>query len=419
MTKSLQLLVTIASFIFSLQVVNGQSNEYGPFLQNLGTIDSLYATNLKEYRKLYVQLPADFVEGGNQKYPVIYILDGELFLPTVHNVQSFYSGGFTPEMVIVGISNADHRTRDLTTSKINEQYGMPFNAENGEADNFRSFIETELIPFIENKYPVTNFRTLIGHSYGGLFTLYTFLNQPELFSNYIAIDPSLDWDNQNLLKDAEEKLASMNYTGKSLFMSLSGQLHMENPEITIENVMQDTSDFTVFARSNITFSDMVERHKNKGLAFQWKFYPKDLHGTIPFPSIMDGLIFDFEWYQMENTDKFNSPESSKEELYAIINHRTRKLEKYFNYSVPPYAEELLNVLGYMSLDREQLEKAKMFFEFAIEFYPNSPNVYDSMADYYERNLDYESALKFVNQAYEISGDDYYLQRKEALEEKID
>jgi len=121
---------------------------------------------------------------------------------------------------------------------------------------------------------------------------------------------------------------------------------------------------------------------------------------------------------MENTDKFNSPETSKEELYKIINYRAEKLERYFRYKVPPYPEDLLNALGYMSLDMGQLEKSKMFFEFGIEFYPNSPNVYDSMADYYERNKDYEKAIVFATKAYEISENDYYKQRVKSLRTKI-
>jgi len=132
---------------------------------------------------------------------------------------------------------------------------------------------------------------------------------------------------------------------------------------------------------------------------------------------MDGLIFDFEWYQMENTDKFNTPTTSKEELFSIVNYRAKKLEDYFGYSVPPYPEDLFNALGYMSLDMEQSKKAKMFFEFAIEFYPNSPNTYDSMSEYYERINDYDNALKFVTKAYEISHNDYYKQRMETLKKK--
>ncbi|WP_460219532.1 alpha/beta hydrolase-fold protein [Psychroserpens sp. MEBiC05023] len=410
-------ILIISLSLFFQHFANAQIKQNIQYLQNIGVLDSVYSNVLKEHREIYVQLPANYNPAANQKYPVIYVLDGEMFLPTVTNVQSFYSGGFTPEMVIVGISNNANRMRDLTTSKVTEMYGIPFEQGNGEAASFSEFIKSELIPFVENKYPVTKFRTLIGHSYGGLFTIYTLINHPELFSNYIAIDPSLDWDSQKLLKEAKEKLYSQNYKGKSLFMSLGSQLHMQNPNVTIDNVMQDSSDFTLFARSNIAFSDMIKQNKNNGLAFKWQFYPRDLHGTIPFPSIMDGLIFDFEWYQMENTDKFNSPETSKEELSTIINHRANKLKRYFGYVVPPYPHDLLNVLGYMSLDMEQLEKSKMFFESAIKFYPNSANAYDSMADYYERTKDYKSALNFVTKAFTISGDERHGNRIKDLKQK--
>ena len=415
MKKSIKIVFITALVIFFQQFAHSQTNQNNQFLQKVGTVDSLYSKTLEEYRAIYVQLPDNYNPNSDKKYPVVYILDGEVFLPTVNDVQNYYSGGFTPEMVLVGISNSKNRMRDLTTSKIILQYS---NEENGEAANFSKFMETELIPFVEKKYPVTNFRTLIGHSYGGLFTIYTLIHHPQLFSNYLAIDPSLDWDDQKLMNESREILSSQNYKGKSLFMSLSRQLHMQKPQVTIENVMQDTSEFTLFARSNVTFSNIVKQNKNNELAFEWKFYPKDIHGTIPFPSIMDGLLFDFEWYQWENTDKFNSPDTPKEELFKVIKYREQKLQNHFGYAVPPYPEEILNMSGYMSLDMEQPEKAKMFFEFLIGYYPKSANAYDSMADYYERTNDYKNALKFVTKANEINPSDYYKQRMEEFKEKI-
>jgi predicted alpha/beta superfamily hydrolase len=418
MVNRIKIFLITGVVVFSLQFAHSQTNQNNQFLQKVGVLDSLYSQTLKESKEIYVQLPANYNPNSDKKYPVVYILDGEVFLPTVSDVQDYYSGGFTPEMVLVGISNSKNRMRDLTTSKIKTMYGMPFNDENGEAANFSKFIETELIPFVEKKYPVTNFRTLIGHSYGGLFTIYALIHHPQLFSNYVAIDPSLDWDDQKLINESREILSSQNYKGKSLFMSLSGQLHMQNQEVTIENVMQDTSDITLFARSNITFSNIVYQNKNNELTFEWKFYPKEIHGTIPFPSIMDGLISLFEWYQWENTDKFNSPDTPKEELSKMVKYREQKLQNHFGYSVAPYPEEILNMSGYMNLDMDQPEKAKMFFEFLIAYYPKSANAYDSMADYYERTDDYKNALKFVTKAYEIDANDYYKQRIEELKEKI-
>lgn len=417
MTYILKIGWTIGLVIFSLLLLKAQADQNQQFLQKVGVPDSLYSQILNESRKIYVQLPASYSPEKNQKYPVAFILDGEIFLPTLVDVHNYYSGGFMPEMVLVGISNDKNRIRDLTTSTITAKYGMPFNEENGEAESFSKFIEKELIPYIENKYPVTNYRTLIGHSYGGLFTIYTLIQHPNLFANYLAIDPSLDWDGQKLLKEAEEVLATQKYEKKSLFMSLSGQLNMQDSKVTIDNVMQDTTEFTMFARSNIAFSNVVRQNAKNGLSFEWKFYPKDLHGTVPFPSIMDGLISLFEWYQMENTDKINSFDTPKEVLLGIIKYREKKLKDHFGYQEPPYPDELLNMSGYMNMDMQQLEKAKMYFELAIEYYPESANAYDSMADYYEAQGDYPNAIKYVTRAFELSGFDYYKRRVEELKEK--
>jgi len=84
-------------------------------------------------------------------------------------------------MIIIGISNAENRTRDLTPPKVAKvqdqaaadkmEVAMTPNAvAEGGAANFLEFIEKELVPYVEANYPVTHFRTLIGHSYGGLFT---------------------------------------------------------------------------------------------------------------------------------------------------------------------------------------------------------------------------------------------------------
>lgn len=415
--RNLRLLIYIGCCVILHFSGVSQNTNQQKYLEKTGILDSLYSELLSEYRKIYIQFPADYNPKANKKYPVVYILDGEVLLPTVKNFQNFYSGGFTPEMILVGISNATHRTRDLTTSEITEKYGNSFPEENGQAENFTAFLEEELFPFIDQKYPVTTYRTLIGHSYGGLFTLNTLVKHPDLFTNYLAIDPSLDWDAQKLLKESKVKLAQNNYAGKNLFMSLNGQLDMQNPNISLENVMQDTTNFTVFARSNIEFSNLLKENAANGLTYNWKFYPRDIHGTVAFPSIMDGLIALFDWFQMENTAKFNSPDTSVEELSNIINHRAKKLENHFGYQVPPYPEELLNALGYMSLDMEQLIKSKMFFEFGIEFYPDSPNVYDSMSEFYERTGDDENAIQFAEKANSLSNDDYFKERLQKLKQQ--
>ena len=238
------------------------------------------------------------------------------------------------------------------------------------------------------------------------------LYHQHLFDNYIAIDPSLDWDNQNLLNEAQKLIPTTKYDKKSLYLSLSGQLHMQDSKVTIDNVMQDTSDYTLFARSNISFSNLIKQNINNGLVFKWEFLALDLHGTVAVPSIRNGLVTLFSWFQMENTDKFNSFDTPKDELYEIIKYRAKKLKNHYGYQKPPYPEDLLSMLGYMNMDMQQLEKAKMYFELCIEYYPESTNAYDSMAEYYASQNDFENAIKNVSKAFEISGNEYFKNKME-------
>jgi len=387
-------------------------------LYETGERDSLYSEVLGEQRAFWVQLPENYDPAGKRKYPVLYILDGSVHMLAAATVYTYYWGGFMPEMILVGISNRTHRTRDLTPSEIHWRQGMEYNQESGGAETFTRFMEQELFPFIESKYPATSYRSLIAHSYGGLFAIYTLIHHPDLFANYLAIDPSLDWDNQKLLKESKAILGSKSFKGKSLFMSLSGQLHMQNSDINLNNVMQDTSEYTLFARSSLEFSNVVNETARNELNFQWKFYEDDLHGTVVLPSVLDGMIYLFNWYPIRNTDKFNSPDTPLDELVQLIRSREKRLKEHFGYFVPPLDEELLSMLGYMNLEWGEEQKSLAFFQLTIEYFPLSSNAYDSLADYYVAQGDFENALKNVSIAYELSGADFHKNRMEELKEKI-
>ncbi|PQB05733.1 alpha/beta hydrolase-fold protein [Aureitalea marina] len=410
MKKHLFLLLTIGSFLSSLQVIRAQTNEIETEI-----IDSVYSEVLKESREFWVKYPDNYNPDGTEKYPVVYLLDGFSLKENLEAVYDNYWGHYLPHMILVGVSNRTNRVRDLTTSQIKMRRGQAMDQDTGGAENFTQFIEKELIPYIDSKYPATSYRTLIGHSYAGLFTVHMLVNHQHLFQNYIAIDPSLDWDDQKLLMEAKEKLSSESYKGKSLFVSLAAeQLHMWDEDITMENIMDDSSEFTLFARSIIDFSTFAESQKQSGLNFSWKVYPEDLHGTVPLPTMRDGLVFLFKWYQFKSPQKYNNPETTVEELVELLKEQEQIYTQHFGVPTAPMIDEMLNGYGYMNMQMGQPEKAFMFFEMNIKYNPTSANTYDSMAEYYESQNDKENALKYLNQAYEISGDDYYKERIEAL-----
>ena len=413
MKKSTLLILIISSlFIFNQKLI-GQSKS-----TTQTTIDTLFSKTLDEYREFWVKLPENYDFNNDQEYPVVYLLDGISLQNSLETVYDNYWGHYLPNMILVGISNRTNRTRDLTTSKVNMRRGSSFKKESGGAENFTEFIENELIPYIDNKYRSLGHRTLIGHSYAGLFTINMLINHKHLFQNYIAIDPSLDWDNQKLLKEAKEKLTSESYKGKSLFVSLAAeQLHIWDEEVTMENIMNDSSEFTLFARSIIEFSNYTKSQKKNGLNFSWKVYNEDLHGTVPLPSIRDGLIFLFEWYQFKSPQKYNNPATPIEELVSLLKKQEQIYSENFGVPTAPMISELLSGYGYMNMQMEQSEKAFMFFQMNIKYNPKNPTAYEAMADFYEFQKDKENTLKYLNKAFNLSGENYYKLKIEAIYKK--
>lgn len=165
---------------------------------------------LNESRRLVVYLPASYDQDSNKDYPVIYLLDGgmdEDFLHMVGIVQfnSVSWLDFMPESIVVGIKNID-RKRDFTFKSNSERDNKEFPTSGG-SDKFIPFLLSEVIPSIEQRYRVSEERTLIGQSLGGLFATQILFSQPDSFQNYLIVSPSLWWSNELLLSQEIVKSA--------------------------------------------------------------------------------------------------------------------------------------------------------------------------------------------------------------------
>jgi predicted alpha/beta superfamily hydrolase len=102
----------------------------------------------------------------------------------------------------------------------------------GGGENFYQFIKSELIPQIDKTYQTdTTYRTIMGHSLGGYFTLYALMRdlytQP-LFNNYIAASPSIFYCDNYLFKKFRGFLTNDQRSKKlKLFMTM-GQMEIGN-----------------------------------------------------------------------------------------------------------------------------------------------------------------------------------------------
>ena len=194
----------------------------------IGKQYSVYSSSLQEKRTYWVHLPDNYEENKNQHYPVIYLLDGEDFFHAMVGIRQTLSttkGKHIPPCIIIGIISGD-RTRDFTptASTIGRDGKQTLNAipQGGGADRFYHFLIKELRTRIDSSYRTNGRNILIGHSYGGLFTLNVFLHYTESFDTYLAIDPSLWWDNGRLAKEAIS-LIKRKISLKQIFISASLQ----------------------------------------------------------------------------------------------------------------------------------------------------------------------------------------------------
>jgi predicted alpha/beta superfamily hydrolase len=402
------LLSTILGAFLTTSAI-GQSQSPPPsYLVQVGVADSVYSEVLDESRDLWIHLPngGDLLEG--HEYPVVYLLDGGVHLGGLAMIQEYYNFFRLPEMIVVAISNRTNRTRDLTTSEVDSRQGNMV-AESGGAERFTQFISDELIPYVESKYPVSSYRTLIGHSYAGLFTINTLIHHKELFKNYIAIDPSLSWDDQRFLDEATEALETDSFSGKGLYVSMANELLRFTDTMTIDDVMHDTTEFSLSVRSILEFVHTAEAKKSNGLQFAWDYYDKDLHGSVPLISMRDGLVFLFDWWELKTPSRYNDPATSVEEITDLINERTRVLTENIGQPMA-MEEELMTMLGFMAMQMDQPVKAKTVFDLVLKYYPNSAAAHDAMVDFYVSQDDRENALIHARHAFSISGSDAHAER---------
>ncbi len=155
----------------------------------------------QEY-ELHVYLPSGY-EKKDKKYPVVYLMDSQWDFSLVSSIfgEQYYDG-FVPELIIVGVTWGGTKP-DPESLRVRDY--IPTNAEglkqSGGADKFLDFMKIELFPFVESNYKADKEnRSLMGCSFGGLFTMYTLFTHTNMFTGYVAASPAVGWDNEVLYK---------------------------------------------------------------------------------------------------------------------------------------------------------------------------------------------------------------------------
>lgn len=330
---------------------------------------TLTSTIMGEPRAVAVQLPASY-QTTERRYPVLYLTDGDGHLGHTAATVAFLSReGRMPESIVVAVSNTD-RQRDLTPTKVANRQGAM-----GGADRFLDFFEKELIPAIDSRYRTAPYRVFGGHSLGGLFALHGFFTRPKLFDAWIAVAPSLQWDDRYLFRRAGE---FFDKAPKDLTTSVVVTLGDEGEEP--RKAFED-------------FRKLLTRRAPKGVEATFVHLPDEDHGSVVMPSHYAALRKVFSSWRFVHAENVDH-----RELGRAVEHYAQ-VSKRLGYEVLP-PENLMNFIGYRLLRADRTADAIAVFQANAKNWPRSANVHDSLGEAYEKagrkadaRASYEMALK--------------------------
>jgi predicted alpha/beta superfamily hydrolase len=337
----------------------------------IGKKFEIHSKVLNETRPLLIATPEGY-DQETDRYPVLYLLDGdENFVQTVGIVHSLMESDRIPPMLVVGIANTE-RTRDLTPPTQVETENR-FHPKNGGADTFLRFISGELIPYVDTHYRTRPYKVLVGHSVGGLFAVYTLASNPTLLNAYIAIDPTLSWNDDATVK----KLAAV---------------FKETRDLSSDLYITATDEGGLALSADYKLCGILNQRTPREFRWTFKQMPGETHTSIPHQSIYSGLDTIFDGWHLANPLKLYDEGG----LAAIHRHFAEGGRRYgYDRKTPAFTVSLV-VAALIAQDR--LEEAATVLQHDPKTYPAPWNQLDALARAYAQRGDQEHAMHY----YELS-----------------
>ncbi len=338
--------------------------------------EKINSTVLDQERTLWIYTPWQYEEYPDKKLEIIYVFDAQVreYFDLVHSIVQFL-GGEEFAFIVVGIESPfieeknQSRNKDFLPKATDQETIEKYGKFSGGADKFLSFVQTEVVPFIDKKYRTLPERVAVGHSNGGTFISYILLNEPDLFNAYITVSPNYAYDKGQMVKRFAELNSEDIKREKFVFISNSN----ENTE-TAER-------WAGWSESNKKVIEILKSPKFKSkIHLETKdFSTTENHGTT-FPiGVFYGLksFIDYQFRTGEITTTYYD-----------------RLAKQHLLELNP---EVVNTLAYECFWNDKPKDALIVINWAIKKFQNAHNLYDSQGEFYEKIGELAKAKKsFLN-----------------------
>ncbi|WP_299333203.1 alpha/beta hydrolase-fold protein [uncultured Psychroserpens sp.] len=370
-----------AIFIFSCLIANAQ--EYSG-VSKTHKIDSKVFESEREIR---VFVPFSYTENNTQKYPSIYLFDGQFdaFFDMTSGTMDYMSQmGELNEYIIIGIKTT-YRSREFTPMYADERTKKDWgDTEIGQAQLLEDHLEKEVFPLVENNYRVEPFKLAIGHSLGGTFVLNALLSRPDFFQAVIAISPNLSYDYEQIVTRFDNYFKSNASMKKFIYMSAGTIGSMENR----------------FRSSAEKLDRVIKYHNPKELMYYYTVMDGENHSTTPLFTISKGFQEMAKIWTISEDKKKTLIDDASQPFVKDLKLFYNNLSEWANYKVLPSINEI-NSFGYDCLALDKTDEALKVFNWAIELYPDDANIYDSKAEALAKSGDMKQAKVFYKKAIDV------------------
>lgn len=350
-------------FFFILQ---GIFNSFGQDLLSNKIIEtSINSTVLNEERKILIFSSLN-KEKSESNLPTIFLLDGrENFFLVAGIISNLIKAELIPDVNLVGIITYDYdREYNLTTKSNSDDIYF----DSGGSSDFQKFIIDELFPFTDSTVSTSNYKILIGHSIGGFFGLNMLMENPNSFSSAIFADPSIWWNNSELIDSLQNN--------KSVLMEIPIYLSRSQKE----------------KENNVLFDSLEHLIESKHVMFER--FPNENHISMLVPSIFGGLKYIFK--------NFSFLESLYEEAnFMVIKEKIQLLSIYYDTRIPPKVRAMAPKARKLTNEGKYLESIKIL-KYLEEYHPEDIMVLNFLGEAFEKSGDLKNAELIYNRSLKIA-----------------
>lgn len=205
----------------------------------IGEVHTLASRTMGGERRIVVRVPSGYAASPEQRYDVVYVIDGgpEQDFPHLAGLaQSAEVNGTFDPPIVVGIETVRRREEITPPATDVAAYTAELGMAPGGSARFRRFIAEEVKPWVEARYRTSGNDAVMGESLAGLFVIETLFEQPQLFDDYIAVSPSLWWEEMKYGREAAAYLRRLPAGRRRLHLSLAdeGFRHEEGVRLLVE-----------------------------------------------------------------------------------------------------------------------------------------------------------------------------------------